>query len=153
MDDAMMETIRANARYYRLANGLSGSYIGDAIGHDASWVQQFEAGAIQKPKPADLIKLAHVLGFRLSDLIKTKPALLLYISPEENRTGLEKLEEIRHRRGVSKRQFSLSLGLSEGHYTQVLNGYRNFSIKIWWKIADALDMDLNVLIGRRDNGL
>lgn len=153
MDAEMMETIRANARYYRLANGLSGSYIGDAIGHDASWVQQFEAGAIQKPKPADLIKLAHVLGFRLSDLIKTKPALLLYISPEENRTGLEKLEEIRHRRGVSKRQFSLSLGLSEGHYTKVLNGYRNFSIKIWWKIADALDMDLNVLIGRRDNGL
>lgn len=153
MDDAMMETIRANARYYRLANGMSGTYIGEAIDHDASWVQQFEAGAIQKPKPADLIKLAHVLGFRLSDLIKTKPALLLYISPEENRTGLEKLEEIRHRRGVSKRQFSLSLGLSEGHYNKVLNGYRNFSIKIWWKIADALDMDLNVLIGRRDNGL
>lgn len=54
MDAEMMETIRANARYYRLANGLLGSYIGDAIGHDASWVQQFEAGAIQKPKPADL---------------------------------------------------------------------------------------------------
>lgn len=49
MDDAMMETIRANARYYRLANGMSGAYIGDAIGHDASLVQQFEAGAIQKP--------------------------------------------------------------------------------------------------------
>lgn len=146
MDAEMMETIRANARYYRLANGLSGSYIGDAIGHDASWVQQFDAGAIQKPKPADLIKLAHVLGFRLSDLIKTKPALLLYISPEENRTGLEKLEEIRHRRGVSKRQFSLSLGLSEGHYNKVLNGYRNFSIKIWWKIADSLFMDLRKLI-------
>lgn len=42
MDDTMMETIRANARYYRLATGLSGAYIGDAIGHDASWVQQFE---------------------------------------------------------------------------------------------------------------
>lgn len=66
MDDAMMETIRVNARYYRLANGMSGAYIGDAIGHDASWVQQFEAGAIQKPKPADLIKLAHALGLRLS---------------------------------------------------------------------------------------
>lgn len=83
MDAEMMETIRANARYYRLANGLLGSYIGDAIGHDASWVQQFEAGAIQKPKPADLIKLAHALGLRLSDLVKTEPNLLLYLSPEE----------------------------------------------------------------------
>ena len=36
MDDAMMETIRANARYYRLANGMSGTYIGEAIGHDAA---------------------------------------------------------------------------------------------------------------------
>lgn len=73
MDAEMMKTIRANARYYRLATGLSGAYIGDAIGHDASWVQQFEAGAIQKPKPADLIKLAHALGLRLSDLVKTEP--------------------------------------------------------------------------------
>lgn len=149
MDAEMMGNIRANARYYRLVKGFSGPYIGKAVGHDASWVQQFEAGAIQKPKPADLIKLAHALGFQLKDLIKTKPDLLLYISPEESRTGLEKLEEIRHRRGVSKRQFSLSLGLSEGHYNKVLNGYRNFSIKIWWKIADALDMDLRELI-RKD---
>lgn len=102
MDDAMMETIRANARYYRLANGLSGTYIGDAIGHDASWVQQFEAGAIQKPKPADLIKLAHALGLRLSDLVKTEPNLLLYLSPEEHRTGMENLEKIRHRRGYPR---------------------------------------------------
>lgn len=150
MDAGMMETIRANARYYRLANGLSGSYIGDAIGHDASWVQQFEAGAIQKPKPADLIKLAHVLGFRLSDLIKTKPALLLYISPEENRTGLEKLEEIRNRRGVSKRRFGLSLGLSENHYTKTLNRNGSFSLKTWWMIADALGMDLWELIRKDD---
>ena len=85
MDDAMMETIRANARYYRLSNGMSGTYIGEAVGHDASWVQQFEAGAIQKPKPADLIKLAHALGLRLSDLVKTEPNLLLYLSPEEHR--------------------------------------------------------------------
>ena len=47
MDAEMMENIRANARYYRLANGMSRAYIGDAIGHDASWVQQFEAGVIQ----------------------------------------------------------------------------------------------------------
>lgn len=151
MDAEMMETIRANARYYRLANGLSGSYIGDAIGHDASWVQQFEAGAIQKPKPADLIKLAHALGLRLSDLVKTEPNLLLYLSPEEHRTGMENLGKIRHHRGLSKRQFSLSLGLSEGHYNKVLNGYGNFSIKTWWKIADSLFMDLRKLIRRHED--
>lgn len=54
MDAEMMETIRANARYYRLANGLSGAYIGDAIGHDASWVQQFEdrtkSAAVSQPR-------------------------------------------------------------------------------------------------------
>lgn len=151
MDDAMMEIIRANARYYRLANGMSGTYIGEAVGHDASWIQQFEAGAIQKPKPADLIKLAHALGLRLSDLVKTEPNLLLYLSPEEHRTGIENLEKIRKRRGVSKRQFSLSLGLCENHYNKVLNGYGNFSIKTWWKIADALFMDLRKLIGRHED--
>lgn len=149
MDAEMMENVRANVRYYRLIKELSGPYIGDAIGHDASWVYQFEAGGIQNPKPADLIKLAHALGLRLSDLVKTKPDLLLYISPEESRTGLEKLEEIRRRRGVSKRQFGRSLGLAEGHYNQTLNGYANFSVKTWWGIADALCMDLLELI-RRD---
>lgn len=129
MDDAMMETIRANARYYRLANGMSGTYIGEAVGHDASWIQQFEAGAIQKPKPADLIKLAHALGLRLSDLVKTEPNLLLYLSPEEHRTGIENLEKIRKRRGVSKRQFSLSLGLCENHYNKGPQWLRKFQHK------------------------
>lgn len=151
MDAEMLENVRANARYYRLVNGMSGPLIGKAVGHDASWVCQFEAGAIQKPKPADLIKLAHALGLRLSDLAKTEQNLLLYLSPEENRTGLEKLEEIRHRRGVSKRQFGLSLGLAENHYNQALNGYGNFSIKTWWKIADSLCMDLRELIGRHED--
>ena len=151
MDAEMLENVRANARYYRLVNGMSGPYVGKAVGHDSSWVQQFEAGAIRKPKPADLIKLAHVLGFRLSDLIKPKPDLLLYISPEENRTALEKLEEIRNQRGVSKRQFSLSLGLSENHYNKVLNRNGSFSIKTWWKIADSLCMDLRELIGRHED--
>lgn len=93
MDAEMMENIRANARYYRLVKGFSGPYIGKAIGHDATWVHQFETGAIQKPKPADLIKLAHALGLRLSDLVKTEPNLLLYLSPEEHRTGMENLEK------------------------------------------------------------
>lgn len=151
MDAEILENVRANARYYRLVNGMSGPLIGKAVGHDASWVYQFEAGAIQKPKPADLIKLAHALGLRLSDLVKTEPNLLLYFSPEEHRTGMENLEKIRHRRRVSERQFSLSLGLSEGHYNKVLNGYGNFSIKTWWKIADALFMDLRELIGRHED--
>jgi transcriptional regulator with XRE-family HTH domain len=114
-------------------------------------VQQFEAGAIQKPKPADLIKLAHALGLRLSDLVKTEPNLLLYLSPEEHRIGMENLEKIRHHRGLSKRQFSLYLGLSEGHYNKVLNGHGNFSIKTWWKIADSLFMDLRKLIGSHED--
>lgn len=65
--------------------------------------------------------------------------------------GMENLEKIRHHRGLSKRQFSLYLGLSEGHYNKVLNGYGNFSIKTWWKIADALIMDLRKLIGRHED--
>lgn len=151
MDAEMLENIRTNARYYRLVKGFSCPYIGKTIGRDATWVQRFEAGKIQKPKPEDMIKLAHALGLRLSDLVKTEPNLLLYLSPEEHRTGMENLEKIRHRRGVSKRQFSLSLGLSEGHYNKVLNGYGNFSIKTWWKIADALFMDLRTLIGRHED--
>ena len=150
MDAEMMENIRANARYYRLVKGFSGPYIGKAIGHDATWVQQFEAGVIQKPKPEDLIKLAHALGFQLKDLIKPKPDILLYISPQENRTALEKLEEIRNRRGVSKRRFGLSLGLSENHYTKTLNRNGSFSLKTWWMIADALGMDLWELIRKDD---
>lgn len=87
MDAEMMENIRANARYYRLVKGFSGPYIGEAVGRDATWVQRFEAGAIQKP--------------------------------------------------------------TENHYTKVLNRNGNFSLKTWWKIADALCMDLRELI-RKD---
>lgn len=38
-------------------------------------------------------------------------------------------------------------------HNKVLNGYGNFSIKTWWKIADALFMDLRKLIGRHEDDI
>ena len=149
MDSEMVETIRENARYYRLAKGISGETIGKAVGHDHSWVQAFEAGTVKRPKTNDLVNLAKVLGMRLSDLIKPIPGLpRLYISPEEQRKGMENLERIRKRNGCSQRKFSEFLGMSADHYNKVLHGRANFSAKAWMKISDQLQIPLEQLLGR-----
>lgn len=149
MDAEMMETIRENARYYRLAKGISGETIGNAVGHDHSWVQAFEAGAVKRPKTNDLVNLAKVLGMRLSDLIKPIPGLpRLYISQEEQRAGIENLEKIRKKKGCSQRKFSEFLDMTADHYSKVLHGRTNFSAKAWIKIADQLQIPLEKLLGR-----
>lgn len=149
MDEEMMETIRENARYYRLAKGISGETIGKAVGHDHSWAQAFEAGAIKKLKPTDLRKLAKALGMKLCNLVKPIPDLpRLYISPEEQRKGMENLEKIRWKKRCSQREFSSFLGFNADHYNKVLHGRTNFSAKAWMKISDQLQIPLEQLLGR-----
>ena len=150
MDSEMVETIRENARYYRLAKGISGETIGKAVGHDHSWVQAFEAGTVKRPKTNDLVNLAKVLGMRLSDLIKPIPGLpRLYISPEEQRKGMENLEKIRWKKRCSQREFSSFLGFNADQYNKILRGRANFSVKAWLGIAQILDIPLEKLLGRK----
>lgn len=149
MDSEMVETIRENARYYRLAKGISGEEIGKAVGHDHSWIQSFEAGAIKKLKPTDLRKLAKALGMKLCDLVKPIPDLpRLYISPEEQRKGMENLEKIRWKKRCSQREFSSFLGFNADQYNKILRGRANFSAKAWLGIAQILDIPLDKLLGR-----
>lgn len=150
MDSEMVETIRENARYYRLAKGISGEEIGKAVGHDHSWIQSFEAGAIKKLKTTDLRKLAKALGMKLCDLVKPIPDLpRLYISPEEQRKGMENLEKIRWKKRCSQREFSSFLGFNADQYNKILRGRANFSVKAWLGIAQILDIPLEKLLGRK----
>lgn len=150
MDAEMLTNIRANARRIRLINGISTISIAKAMGLKRDWMYKFEKGCIQNPKPTTLTKLAKALGVSLSDLIKDRHDVVLFVSPEENRKGMENLERIRKRKRCSKKSFELYLGLSEGYYYKCLSGKRNFGIRIWNEIADALFMDLRDLIGRNE---
>lgn len=149
MDAEMIENIRANVRYYRIVKGISGRQLSAAIGLSPTWICCFESGLIRESTPENLQLLAKALGKKLSDLIKPPKAVIQTISPKEAEQGLQNLEWIRKRKGLSVRQFEQNLGLSEGHLAKVLKGYRRFSIGTWWKIAEALDMDLKTLIWRK----
>jgi len=45
-------------------------------------------------------------------------------------------------------ELNIRLGLGRGRLQRAINGYGEFGIKTWLLIADALNMDLKVLIGR-----
>lgn len=149
MDAEMIENIRANVRYYRIVKGLSGRQLSAAIGLSPTWICCFESGFIRESTPENLQLLAKALGKKLSDLIKLPKAVIQKISPEETERGLQNLERIRKRKGLSVRQFEQNLGLCEGHLAKALRGYRKFTLGTWWKIAEALDMGLKTLIGRK----
>lgn len=149
MDAEMIENIRANVRYYRIVKGISGRQLSTAIGLSPTWIHCFETRIIRESTPENLQLLAKALGKKLSDLIKPPKAVILTINPEEAECGLQNLEGIRKRKGLSVRQFEIDLGLREGHLYKALEGRRRFTIGTWWKIAEALDMDLKTLIGRK----
>lgn len=150
MDKKMIENIRANVRYYRIVKGLSGRQLSTAIGLSPTWICGFESGIIRESTPENLQLLAKALGKKLSDLIKPPKVVIQAISPEEAERGLQNLERIRKQKGRPVRQFEMDLGLCEGHLAKALKDYRRFTVETWWKVAEALDMDLKTLIGRKD---
>ena len=150
MDAEMIENIRANVRYYRIVKGLSGRQLSTAIGLSPTWIHCFETRIIRESTPENLQLLAKSLGKKLSDLIKPPKVVIQKLSPEEAECGLQNLERIRKQKGLSVRQFEQNLGLCEGHLAKALKGCRKFTIETWWKVAEALDMDLKALIGRTD---
>ena len=129
--------------------GLSGRQLSAAIGLSSTWICCFESGIIRESTPKNLQMLAKALGKKLSDLIKPPKAVIQKLSPEEAERGLQNLERIRKQKGRSVKQFEMDLGLCEGHLYKALEGRRKFTIETWWKIAEALDMDLKTLIGRK----
>lgn len=155
MDNADWKNFRQNMRLWRLKKGISTSAMGKAVGHTPGWVSAIEAGAyVRWPNTEEMLAVSKVLGLTLRQMIQPVPkGTVLYVSPYEADRGLENLEAIRKHKGLSKSRFAVLLDITDSQYTNVSNGYNGFGIKTWWKIADALDMDLNVLIGRKDNGL
>lgn len=151
MDEKMMDDIRKNERYYRLKGGITAKQIGEATGHTTPWITQFETGIIQGIRDKDLRKVAETLGVKLSDLVKPADGLVVNVTTTEHYTGLENLEKIRKHRKLTDHEFSDFLGLSYDHYHKVMVGYSHFGIRAWWRIAEALRMDLKILIGRGQN--
>lgn len=148
MDAEMMETIIASIRYWRLQKGISVRTISLAVCRSSGWLTQVEQGSIKSIPDDDLLEIARVLGMQLRDLIKPVPETIMAVSREEAAFGLQNLEKLRQKKRLTVPQFNDQLGLSKGHLHRVLAGYNQFGIKAWWKIADALHMDLKVLIGR-----
>ena len=108
----------------------------------------FESSVIKNLREQDLQKIAEALGVKLKDLVKPARKPVLSITKEEHERGLKNLEKIRIHRKLTRQQFNAILGLSKDYFRKVMVGYSHFGIKSWWRIADALHMDLKVLIGR-----
>lgn len=151
MDEKMMDDIRKNERYYRLKAGITAKQIGEATGHTTPWITQFETGIIQGIRDKDLRKVAKILGVKLSDLVKPAEGMVVNVTTAEHDFGLENLEKIRKHRKLTDHEFSDFLGLSYDHYHKVMAGYSHFGIRAWWRIAEALRMDMKILIGRGQN--
>ncbi len=148
MDAEMMENVRQNEKYYRIKAGVSAKHIGEITGHCDSWIIMFESSVIKNLREQDLQKIAEALGVKLKDLVKPARKPVLSITKEEHERGLKNLEKIRIHRKLTRQQFNAILGLSKDYFRKVMVGYSHFGIKSWWRIADALHMDLKVLIGR-----
>ncbi|WP_071142600.1 hypothetical protein [Acidaminococcus timonensis] len=148
MDAEMMENVRQNEKYYRIKAGVSAKHIGEITGHYDSWIIMFESSVIKNLREQDLQKIAEALGVKLKDLVKPARKPVLSITKEEHERGLKNLEKIRIHRKLTRQQFNAILGLSKDYFRKVMVGYSHFGIKSWWRIADALHMDLKVLIGR-----
>ncbi|WP_288310733.1 helix-turn-helix transcriptional regulator [uncultured Acidaminococcus sp.] len=148
MDAEMMENVRQNEKYYRIKAGVSAKHIGEITGHCDSWIIMFESSVIKNLRDQDMQKIAEALGVKLKDLVKPAREPVLSITKEEHERGLKNLEKIRIHRKLTRQQFNAILGLSKAYFRKVMVGYSHFGIKSWWRIADALHMDLKVLIGR-----
>lgn len=148
MDAEMMENVRQNEKYYRIKAGVSAKHIGEITGHCDSWIIMFESSVIKNLRDQDLQKIAEALGVKLKDLVKPAREPVLSITKEEHERGLKNLEKIRIHRKLTRQQFNAILGLSKDYFRKVMVDYSHFGIKSWWRIADALHMDLKVLIGR-----
>ena len=155
MDANDWKNFRNNMRLYRLKKNISTAAMGRAVGHTPGWVSAVESDAyVRWPSSEEMRAVSKVLGLALRQMIQPVPkGTVLYVSPYEADRGLENLEAIRKHKGLSKTSFAILIDVTDSQYSNVSNGYSSFGIKTWWKIADALDMDLNVLIGRKDNGL
>ncbi|SFO62765.1 Helix-turn-helix [Acidaminococcus fermentans] len=155
MDPEDWKNFRDNMRYHRLKQGISIAAMGRIVGHSPGWVSATETGAyIRWPNTEELLAVSKALGLTLRQMIQPVPkGTVLYVTPYEADRGLENLEAIRKHKGLSKSSFAVLIDVTDSQYSNVSNGYNGFGIKTWWKIADALGMDLNILIGRKGNGL
>lgn len=155
MDPEDWKNFRDNMRYHRLKQGISIAAMGRIVGHSPGWVSATETGAyIRWPNTEELLAVSKALGLTMRQMIQPVPkGTVLYVTPYEADRGLENLEAIRKHKGLSKSSFAVLIDVTDSQYSNVSNGYNGFGIKTWWKIADALGMDLNILIGREGNGL
>lgn len=155
MDDEQWKNFRENMRFHRLKQGITNVKIAALLKKDKGWVSCTEAGAYARwPKPKDMMAIAKILGMTLRQMVKPiPPGTVLTVSPKEQDQGVEALEKIRKNLGLSKPAFAGVLGVTIGQYHNVTGGYASFSVTKWWQIARALDMDLNVLLGRDKDGL
>lgn len=155
MDTEDWKKFRDNMRYHRLKQGISIAAMGRIVGHSPGWVSATETGAyIRWPNTEELLAVSKALGLTMRQMIKPVPkGTVLYVGPQEAAHGIENLEAIRKHREMSKIRFAILLGITISQYSNVSNGYDGFGVKTWWKIANALGMDLNVLIGREGNGI
>ena len=148
MDAEMMENVRQNEKYYRIKAGVSAKHIGEITGHCDSWIIMFESSVIKNLRDQNMQKIAEALGVKLKDLVKPAREPVLSITKDEHERGLKNLEKIRIHRKLTRQQFNAILGLSKDYFRKVMVGYSHFGIKSWWRIAEALSMDLKVLLGR-----
>lgn len=155
MDAEDWKNFRQNMRLWRLKKNISISAMGKAVGHTPGWVSAIESGAyVRWPNAEEMMAVSKALGLTLRQMIQPVPkGTVLYVSPYEADRGLENLEAIRKHKGLSKTSFAILIDVTDSQYSKVSNGYNGFGIKTWWKIANALGMDLNILIGREGNGL
>lgn len=149
MDEERMETIRKNERYYRLKAGMSGKKVGELTGHCGSWIIFFENRVIKSLHDKDIQKVAEILGVSIKDLEKPTEDLVLFVTDEENATGIENLEKIRKHRKLNQAEFCRLTGLTLSHYVKLLHEVnKRMGIRSWWKVAANLRMNLKILIGR-----
>ena len=148
MDAEMMENVRKNEKYYRMKAGVSARQIGAITGHCDSWIIMFESGVIKTLGEKDIRDIAKALGVKIKDLLKPAGSLVLSVTKAERARGMENLEKIRKHKGLTVSQFNTRLGLYRGRLQRAIDGYGSFGVKTWVMIADALGMDLKVLIGR-----
>jgi len=56
------------------------------------------------------------------------------------------LEALRKERGLTTTEVAKHLGISQGHYSHLENGTRNFNTELIWKLAEIFEVDESVII-------
>ena len=121
---------------------MSYSKLSQELGINKSTISMWKTGKIT-PKTETVIKIA--------DYFNVTPA---YLMGQEERIKLndvfsvgDKIREIRLSKGITQKQLSERLNTSQQNLAQYENGKRNPKIATLKKIADALNVELDELMG------